>query len=115
MNQLRKYGYEVNFGINKIKAGSGEHVIYTLNKLADEALKAKNFNWNEPEYPAEQFDEEEEENADEIDEAELDINKIEENMLKYENDDGDEEEAILSMDALSKMNNLNITKVLERH
>lgn len=47
MTALRKYGYDVNFGVNKLKSGSGEQVIYTLNKLADEALRAKGFNWKE--------------------------------------------------------------------
>lgn len=69
----------MNFGVNKLKSGSGEQVVYVLNRLADEALKNKRFFWKEPEYPAEQFDEDEK-NADEIDEAELDLNKIEEEM-----------------------------------
>ncbi len=47
MAALRKYGYEVNFGVNKLKSGSGEQVIYTLNRLADEALKRKSFQWQE--------------------------------------------------------------------
>lgn len=40
-------GHEVNFGANKLKSGSGEQVVYTLNRLADEALKTKNFAWRE--------------------------------------------------------------------
>ncbi len=47
MAALRKYGYDVNFGVNKLKSGSGEQVIYTLNRLADEALKRKSFQWKE--------------------------------------------------------------------
>lgn len=105
LNQLRKYGYDVNFGVNKVKAGSGEQVVYTLNKLADEALRNKRFNWQEPEYPPEQADEDDEPpNKDEVDEAELDLNKIEEDMNKFDYDDAEEEEHALNMDALSKMN-----------
>lgn len=106
MSILRKYGYEVNFGVNKLKSGSGEQVIYTLNKLADEALRAKGFSWRDPEYPPENQDDDDDYNKDEIDEAELDINKIEEDMNKFANDDYDEDENILNMEALSKMNNI---------
>ena len=79
-------------------------------------------------------------NKDEIDEAELDMNKIEEDMhkviirahlacfrscwwwwwwliiflLKFEHDDDDEEENILNMEALSKMNNVkNLSKNIQ--
>ena len=37
----------MNFGVNKLKSGSGEQVIYTLNKLADEAMRTKGFEWRE--------------------------------------------------------------------
>lgn len=109
MSQLRKYNYEVNFGVNKVKTGSGEQVIYTLNKLADEALKNKRFGWQEPEYPPENM-EDEDNQTDEIDEAELDLNKIEEDMHKFDNDDFEEEENILNMEALNKMNNIGNSK-----
>ena len=71
-------GHEVEFGPNKVKSGSGSQVIYTLNKLADEALKAKRFDWKKPEYPEEQMEEETQNDED----AELDLNKIEEDMSK---------------------------------
>ena len=45
--QLRKFGNEVNFGVNKCKAGSGAQVIYTLNRLSDAALQNKRFGWKE--------------------------------------------------------------------
>lgn len=100
MNQLRKFGYEVNFGLNKIKAGSGEHVVYALSKFADEALKSKKFSWKNPDYPEEQADEE----AARDEDAELDLNKIEEDMLKQNLEDFEDEEQILNMEGLSKMN-----------
>lgn len=106
MNTLRKNGYEVNFGVNKLKSGSGEQVIYTLNKLADEALQNKRFSWKDPDYPQENNDDDEDKNNDEMDEAELDLNKIEEDMLRFTNDDIDEDENILNMEALSQMNNI---------
>lgn len=53
------------------------------------------------------MDDDDDQNKDEMDEAELDLNKIEEDMLKFANDDDDEDEAILNMEALSKMNNIN--------
>ncbi|CAF0872569.1 unnamed protein product [Brachionus calyciflorus] len=107
LNQLRKFGYEVNFGVNKVKTGSGEQVIYTLNRLSDEALKNKNFSWKDPEYNNELEEQDDDQNKDEVDEAELDLNKIEENMLKYDDDDDEiEDENILNMEALNKLNTI---------
>lgn len=63
-------------------------------------------NLSSPEYPPENQDDDDEENKDEIDEAELDINKIEEDMNKFTNEDYEEDENILNMEALSKLNNI---------
>jgi hypothetical protein len=63
-----------------------------------------------PEYPPEQNDEDDKPNKDEVDESELDLNKIEDDMNKFDNEEAEEEENALNMDALSKMNIAN-TKV----
>lgn len=74
-------------------------------------LHIKLINDFRPDYPQENVDDDDDQNKDEIDEAELDLNKIEEDMLKLTNEDDDEDEAILNMEALSKMNNItNINK-----
>ncbi len=38
-------GHTPDFPPNKLKVGCGEHCLWVLDRLADEALKAKNFTW----------------------------------------------------------------------
>ena len=38
-------GYSPDFPPSKLKTGCGEQCIWVLDRLADEALKAKNFAW----------------------------------------------------------------------
>lgn len=42
----------------RIRTGSGEDVCQILNSLAQNALKAKNWKWNKPIYPHENFNDE---------------------------------------------------------
>jgi len=38
-------GHKGDFPPNRLKSGSGEQCLWVLDRLADEALKAKNFGW----------------------------------------------------------------------
>lgn len=38
-------GHDITVSASKLRSGSGEAVVYILNRLADDALKRTNFNW----------------------------------------------------------------------
>ncbi|KAJ7323375.1 Intraflagellar transport protein 57 [Desmophyllum pertusum] len=76
LDELKKLGVVADFPPAKLKTGSGEQVCYVIDKLADEALKVKNFVWQKPQHEQEDFEEE----TMEDDEAELTLNKVEEEM-----------------------------------
>jgi len=38
-------GHKGDFPPNRLKSGSGEQCLWVLDRLADEALKTKNFSW----------------------------------------------------------------------
>ncbi|EEB20321.1 ift57/hippi/che-13, putative [Pediculus humanus corporis] len=87
---LRSLNINVNFPPSRIKQGFGEHVIYILDQLADEAIKILNIKWSHPELVKEV-----EEAVEEIeDEAELILEKVEEEMATFFCDDDDDESAI---------------------
>ncbi|XP_042222192.1 intraflagellar transport protein 57 homolog isoform X2 [Homarus americanus] len=99
LDHLRQLGIAVDFPPNKLKVGYGEHAIFVLDRLADFALKQDNFLWKKPIYPAEDTGGEDGEVKDE---AELTLDKVEEEMMA-EYDDDDEEENILHMDDLKDL------------
>ncbi|XP_038218701.1 intraflagellar transport protein 57 homolog [Zerene cesonia] len=80
---LREKEIVVDFSSHKLKQGYGEQVSYILNVLADEALKAENFEWQKPivDIP------ETEESVDDVDqvedETEITLDKVEEEMAIY--------------------------------
>lgn len=80
---LREKDVAVDFSSHKLKQGFGDQVSYILNVLADEALRAENFEWQKPivNIP------ETEETADDIDqvedETEIILDKVEEEMAIY--------------------------------
>uniref|UniRef100_A0A8C7VH84 Intraflagellar transport protein 57 homolog n=1 Tax=Oncorhynchus mykiss TaxID=8022 RepID=A0A8C7VH84_ONCMY len=76
LSQLRAFGGLVDFPPSKLKAGSGEHVCYVLDRLAEEALKERVFSWRRPNYPTEEMEEE----SVMEDDAELTLSKVEEEM-----------------------------------
>lgn len=45
LDYLRDIKVSVEFPPNKLKQGIGEHVVYVLDNLADNALKRENFKW----------------------------------------------------------------------
>lgn len=100
LDEVRKYQHSIDFPPSKLKQGCGEHCIYVLDRLADEALKNTHFSWSRPEYPEEEMDEE---NIVE-DDAELTLGEIEKTMMQTYNDDEEfeEEEQILDLEGLKK-------------
>ncbi|KAJ8898051.1 hypothetical protein PR048_003411 [Dryococelus australis] len=95
LDNVRKTGTTVSFPPSKLKQGCGEHAIFVLNCLADAALKVTNFMWQKPEYPK---DEEQDEDEVVEDEAELILEKVEEEMAAEYSDE--EEEILLRVEDL---------------
>ncbi|KAM4604931.1 intraflagellar transport protein 57 homolog [Polymixia lowei] len=100
LSELRAFGVKVDFPPSKLKAGSGEHVCYVLDRLADEALKKRGFVFRRPNYPTETT---EEESVTE-DDAELTISKVEEEMIE---EPDDEDENVIDLEALKSRTNQN--------
>nr|XP_046189492.1 intraflagellar transport protein 57 homolog [Oncorhynchus gorbuscha] len=99
LSQLRAFGGLVDFPPSKLKAGSGEHVCYVLDRLAEEALKGRVFSWRRPNYPTEEMEEE----SVMEDDAELTLSKVEEEMT--EEPDDCEEENVMDLEALKSRTN----------
>lgn len=124
LDYLREIDISVEFPPNKLKQGSGEHAVYVLDNLADNALKVENFKWKRygnwrfyrnfywvkllnynnirvnilPDEPTPEADIED-------DEAELILEKVEEEMMaEYDDDDQD----ILHIDDITKLYGQNI-------
>ncbi|KAK3107866.1 hypothetical protein FSP39_023899, partial [Pinctada imbricata] len=98
-------GHSIDFPPSKLKQGCGEHTIYVLDRLADEALKNTGFRWGRPEYPEEEMDEE---NIVE-DDAELTLNDVEKNIFQndLEEEEFEEEEQILDLEGLKRLSQKN--------
>ncbi|XP_003708423.1 intraflagellar transport 57 [Megachile rotundata] len=97
LDHLRDINVPVEFPPNKLKQGSGEHAIYVLDNLADHALKIQKFQWKKVDIPP---DEPSNEPDVEDDDAELILEKVEEEMMaEYD----DEDEDILHIDDITKL------------
>ncbi|KAH0569075.1 intraflagellar transport protein 57 homolog [Cotesia glomerata] len=97
MDHVKEFGVSVEFPPNKLKQGVGEHAIYVLDSLADQAIKASKFKWKKVEIPADEPDQEPE---IEDDDAELILEKVEEEMMA---DYDDEDDDILHIDDITKL------------
>ncbi|RZC32563.1 intraflagellar transport protein 57 -like [Asbolus verrucosus] len=86
LHVVRENGIVVNFPANKLKQGVGEHVVYILDSLANKIL-SNNFAWQKPVPPEEKT--EEGEIID--DESEINLDRVEEEMMAAYSDDSDEE------------------------
>ncbi|KAM3934549.1 intraflagellar transport protein 57 homolog [Leptodactylus fuscus] len=89
LTELRSSGGAADFPPSKLKAGYGEQVCYVLDFLAEKALKHIDFAWNRPTYPSEELEEE----VVAEDDAELTLNKIEDEIVE-EDSENDEEQFI---------------------
>ncbi|XP_055723577.1 intraflagellar transport protein 57 homolog isoform X2 [Salvelinus fontinalis] len=103
LSQLRAFGGLVDFPPSKLKAGSGEHVCYVLDRLAEEALKERVFSWKRPNYPTEEMEEE----SVMEDDAELTLSKVEDEMTV----DDYEEENVMDLEALKSRTNQSETRL----
>ncbi|CAK9795102.1 Intraflagellar transport protein 57 homolog [Anthophora quadrimaculata] len=107
LDYLRDTNVPIEFPPNKLKQGSGEHAIYVLDNLANEALKAQKFQWKKVEIPP---DEPNNEPDIEDDDAELILEKVEEEMMaEYD----DEDEDILHVDDITKLYGQNFVSINE--
>lgn len=104
--ELKEMGYSIDFPPGKLKSGSGEYCIDVLNKLCDAALKGTNFGWKRPKYPQEADDVE-----DNVidDDAELDLQKMDEET-ELVDDDLEEEESLLDLNGLKTAKEAEIAK-----
>ncbi|XP_078590345.1 intraflagellar transport protein 57 homolog [Branchiostoma floridae x Branchiostoma japonicum] len=98
LDEVRRLGGAVDFPPSKLKQGCGEHAVYILDKLADEAMTSTGFTWDKPVYPEEEM--EEETMVD--DDAELTLNKVEDEMMMDDDDEIEEEETFLDLEGLKK-------------
>ncbi|KAJ8976230.1 hypothetical protein NQ317_009727 [Molorchus minor] len=80
-------GVNVDISPNKLKQGVGEHVVYILDILSNNAIKTNNLILQKPTPP-----EEKEEEAEVLDdESEINLDRVEEEMMAVYSDDSDEE------------------------
>ncbi|CAH2223003.1 intraflagellar transport 57 homolog [Pelobates cultripes] len=85
LSESRSFGINADFPPSKLKAGYGGEVCYILDSLAEEVLKNTGFTWKRPTYPSEEQGEE----TILEDDAELTLDKIEDQIAE---DDSDNEE-----------------------
>ncbi|CAH0397183.1 unnamed protein product [Chilo suppressalis] len=87
---LREKDISVEVSPNKLKPGNGEQVCHILNVLAQEAMRAQNFEWQKPIVDIHET----EENTDDLDqvedETEIILDKVEEEMEIYSDESDDE-------------------------
>lgn len=103
LDEVRKYNHAIDFPPSKLKQGVGEHCIYVLDRLADEALKSTSFTWSRPSYPEEEMDEE---NIVE-DDSELTLNEIEKTMAIGQSSDveaDDDDEPMMDLEGMKRLN-----------
>ncbi|XP_068196090.1 intraflagellar transport protein 57 homolog [Antennarius striatus] len=93
--ELRASGVKVDFPPSRLKSGSGEHVCFVLDQLAEAALRRRRFSFRRPAYPTETTEEE----SVMEDDAELTLSRVEEELIE-EPDDEDEEENLIDLEAL---------------
>ncbi|KAL9965679.1 hypothetical protein ACROYT_G029517 [Oculina patagonica] len=103
LDEMKKLGVPADFPPAKLKTGSGEQVCYVIDKLADEALKAKKFVWKKAQHEQEDFEEE----TMEDDEAELTLNKVEEEMMDEVEEEIEEEDSYLDLAGMKQQSQMN--------
>merc|ERR1719427_2360845 len=86
LDEARSFGINTDFPPNKLKSGSGPHVCMLLDKFAENALKSTKFSWGKPLYENE---EEEDEVVQQEDDAELKLDKIEDDLAAADDSDDD--------------------------
>ncbi|XP_046883499.1 intraflagellar transport protein 57 homolog [Hypomesus transpacificus] len=105
LSELRAFGGLVDFPPSKLKAGSGEHVCYVLDRLIEEVLKKRGFVWKRPNYPTEEMEEE----SVMEDDAELTLSKVEDEMT--DEPDDFEEDNVMDLEALKSRTNPSVASL----
>nr|XP_002121351.1 intraflagellar transport protein 57 homolog [Ciona intestinalis] len=95
IEELRKFGVGTDFPPSKLKTGSGEFVCFVLDRLADSALLSTEFTWDRPTYPQEE--QEEDDVIMDEDEAELKLDKVEDDVIAGEESDEEGAEPFLDL------------------
>lgn len=103
LDEMKKLGVLADFPPAKLKTGSGEQVCYVIDKLADEALKGRKFAWQKPQHAQEDFEEE----TMEDDEAELTLNKVEEEMMDEVEEEIEEDDSYLDLAGMKEQSQMN--------
>ncbi|XP_074038056.1 intraflagellar transport 57 [Leptinotarsa decemlineata] len=87
LKQVKDNGMAVDFPPSKLKQGVGEQVVQVLDNLANLAIKHNNILLKKPKPP----EEKEEETEVFQDESEINLDRVEEEMMAAYSDDSDEE------------------------
>ncbi|KAG5878758.1 hypothetical protein JTB14_012128 [Gonioctena quinquepunctata] len=87
LNEVKENGMVVDFPPSKLKQGVGEYVVHVLDNLANRAIKNNNIILKKPKPP----EEKEEENEVLEDESEINLDRVEEEMMAAYSDDSDGE------------------------
>ncbi|XP_020602976.1 intraflagellar transport protein 57 homolog [Orbicella faveolata] len=103
LDEMKKLGVPADFPPGKLKTGSGEQICYVIDKLADEALKTRKFAWQKPQHAQEDFEEE----TMEDDEAELTLNKVEEEMMDEVEEEIEEDDSYLDLAGMKQQSQMN--------
>lgn len=87
LDHVRRRGVAIDFAPSKLKQGYGDQALFVLDNLSDEALRTVNFEWRTPVPPIEDGN-----NDEEIEEeyAEVDIDRIEEDMVGVYSEEEDD-------------------------
>jgi len=99
LDKARSFGTNTDFPPNKLKSGSGPHVCMLLDKFAENALKSTKFSWEKPLYESE--DEEDDEVVHQEDDAELKLEKIEDDLAAADDSD-DDADVFLDLNSTAK-------------
>nr|XP_057921928.1 intraflagellar transport protein 57 homolog [Doryrhamphus excisus] len=91
--ELRAFGVRVDFPPSKLLSGSGEHVCFVLDRLAEEALKKRGFSFRSPKYPPETT----EEPLVMVDDVEFNLSNVEDETIEEPDDD---DENVMDLEAL---------------
>ncbi|XP_050303134.1 intraflagellar transport protein 57 homolog [Anthonomus grandis grandis] len=87
INEAKQLGMQIDFPANKLKQGVGDQVVNILDFLATAAINKQHLIFQKPKLPEEK--EQETEVID--DESELNLDRVEEEMIAAYSDDSDEE------------------------
>jgi len=98
LDEVRRCGINTDFPPSKLKTGSGEYVCMILDKLAENTLRSTQFAWQKPLY-LEEDSKDEEEVIHQEDEAELKLEKIEDDFAAAMDDSDDDTDAFLDLAA----------------